>query len=639
MTPEEYEKVHAVLSQLVDHEPAERDTILDSLCRDDRRLKAMVKKMLAHTDGSTFSLLDIAAPPSEETHLDAEHGSDEGLPTQIGPYRVLRRIGAGGMGTVYEAEQENPRRIVALKVVRPDVVSPKALKRLTYEAHVLGQIHHPHVAKVFDGGVTEQGRPYFVMELVEGIPITQYCDRNRLSINERIDLFILVCQAVQHAHQKGIIHRDLKPSNVLVECKEGKVIPKIIDFGIAKITSEQLAGNTFVTEQGQMIGTPAYMSPEQADPSNQDIDTRSDIYSLGVLLYELLTGSLPFDLQFGPASGLAEIQRIIREEEPPRPSTRLSDATIVSSVDRGAHPAGQGEAAAVERRADVRSLTRRIRGDLDWIVMKCLEKDRARRYETANGLVLDIRRHLENEVVLAGPPAAGYRLKKFLRRNKGAAAVVVALIVILSGGVVATTAMYLRAEAERERTIEARRQEQQAQRAAEASREVAEAVRNFLTEMLAEADPDRAKGKDVTVREVLDRAVERIKTDLADRPESEAAVRETIGNTYIGLRRFTSAEKQLRAALAIRLELFGDHHPDVATSMNYLAYALYLGGRIVESEQLLREALQLRHTLVDMGYANVVADSLRQLSQLVRGTGDPVQADSLMKESRGLVRE
>jgi serine/threonine protein kinase len=398
---------------------AERLAFLRGACGADAALLARVQVLLqAHETAREFL-------PGEPAGQTIPGGMDEKPGDRIGRYKLREKIGEGGCGVVYVAEQEEPvRRKVALKVIKLGMDTKQVIARFEAERQALAMMDHPHIAKVLDAGATDTGRPYFVMELVRGIRITDYCDQNNLPTQERLNLFIKVCQAIQHAHQKGIIHRDIKPSNILVTLHDGVPVPKVIDFGIAKATEGRLADATVYTQLHQFIGTPAYMSPEQAEMSGLDIDTRSDIYGLGVLLYELLTGCTPFDPKELMASGIDAMRKTIREEEPLRPSTRLTEelraeeATPRRATDGLAIPT-QGEiSAGSRRRLRLKEQIARIRGDLDWIVMKCLEKDRSRRYETANGLAADLKRHLNNEPVVARPPSAAYRLQKACRRNR-----------------------------------------------------------------------------------------------------------------------------------------------------------------------------------------------------------------------------
>ncbi len=402
----------------------ERAVFLDHACANDPAMRLAVETLLKHHKEDEF----MQPRGLQSAPLSALEKPGD----RIGRYRLLQQIGEGGCGVVYMAEQEEPvRRKVALKVVKLGMDTKSVIARFEAERQALALMDHPNIAKVLDAGATETGRPYFVMELVRGIKITEYCDQNNLSTRDRLDLFIKVCHAIQHAHQKGIIHRDIKPSNILVTLRDGVPVPKVIDFGIAKATGDQrLTDKTLFTAFQQFIGTPAYMSPEQAEMSELGVDTRSDIYSLGVLLYELLTGQTPFDSALLLQAGLDEIRRIIRHQEPVRPSTRLS--TMIE---------GNLTQAARQRRAEPAKLSAMIRGDLDWIVMKALEKDRSRRYETANGLAADIQRHLANEPVMARPPSKLYRFQKLAGRNKiafvSASAVTVALIVALAIAIVA----------------------------------------------------------------------------------------------------------------------------------------------------------------------------------------------------------
>jgi tetratricopeptide (TPR) repeat protein/serine/threonine protein kinase len=402
-------------------DPAERPAYLDRVCAGDPALRSQVEQLLeAHQGPGAF--MERPAPVLVAT---VDEPAAERPGTVIGPYKLLEPIGEGGFGVVFLAEQTQPvRRKVALKVLKPGMDSAQVVARFEAERQALALMDHPHIARVFDGGQTASGRPYFVMELVKGLPITRFCDDNRLTVRQRLELFVSVCAAVQHAHHKGIIHRDLKPSNILVTRHDTTPVVKVIDFGIAKALGQELTDKTLFTGLAQMIGTPLYMSPEQAGLSGLDIDTRSDIYSLGVLLYELLTGTTPFDKERFKEADYDELRRIIREEEPPRPSTRLSTLGPAAPT------------VSARRGSDPKRLSQLLCGELDWIVMKALDKDRGRRYETANGFAMDVQRYLADEPVLACPPSAGYRFRKFARRNKGTlvtAALLGAMLLVVAG--------------------------------------------------------------------------------------------------------------------------------------------------------------------------------------------------------------
>jgi tetratricopeptide (TPR) repeat protein len=434
----------AVFTAAVTLAAAERAAYLDQACAGDPALRLKIQALLrVHDDVGDFleAPAEAAAPPPNPAAPAGPRGTvrinpvpDEKVGTRIGRYKLREKIGEGGCGVVYVADQEEPvRRRVALKVIKLGMDTNSVIARFEAERQALAMMDHPNIAKVLDAGATETGRPYFVMELVRGIRITEYCDQNNLSVPERLKLFTQVCQAIQHAHQKGIIHRDIKPSNILVTLHDGVPVPKVIDFGIAKATEGRLTDLTVYTELHQFIGTPAYMSPEQAEMSGLNIDTRSDIYALGVLLYELLTGQTPFDPKELLKSGLDEMRRTIREQEPQRPSTRLS---TMLNADLTAIAKGHGTQAP--------KLVHLIRGDLDWVVMKALEKDRTRRYETANGLAMDIQRHLNNEPVIACPPTNFYRFQKMVRRNKGAFAAATAVFAALIAGLGVSTCLFVR---------------------------------------------------------------------------------------------------------------------------------------------------------------------------------------------------
>jgi serine/threonine protein kinase len=427
---------------------AERSVYVGQACAGEIALRRRVEALLAAFEQAGSFLQRPAGEPQstpEFASLGQRGGSDlaEGPGTAIGPYKLLEQIGEGGFGVVFLAEQQQPvRRQVALKVLKPGMDSRQVIARFEAERQALAIMDHPNIARVLDGGATASGRPYFVMELVRGTPITRYCDDNHLTVRQRLELFGDVCRAVQHAHQKGIIHRDLKPSNILIALFDGKPLVKVIDFGVAKATGQGLTEGTLFTGLGAVVGTPEYMSPEQAEPDNQDIDTRSDIYALGVLLYELLTGSTPLTRKRVKEAALLELLRVIREEEPPRPSTRLSNTEELPSI-------------SAQRQTEPPRLTKLVRGELDWIAMKCLEKDRNRRYESANSLAMDVLRYLADEPVLAGPPSAGYRLRKFARRHRlglAVAGLVLFFLVLLCS--VAGWAWRDRAARERETELE-----------------------------------------------------------------------------------------------------------------------------------------------------------------------------------------
>jgi serine/threonine protein kinase len=435
------DEARSIFMMALEHEPGRWDEFVGEACASDAELRARVDELLrAHRElGAIGDVRPRApAPPSGAPPL-------EGPGAMIGPYRLLEQIGEGGFGIVYMAEQVLPvRRKVALKIIKPGMDTRQVVARFEAERQALALMDHPNIARVLDGGASATGRPYFVMELVRGVTITAFCDENRLPLEVRVDLFITVCKAVQHAHQKGIIHRDIKPSNVMVSVHDDKHVVKVIDFGIAKAVGQQLTEKTLFTSFAQMIGTPPYMSPEQAQLSGLDVDTRSDIYALGVLLYELLTGTTPFDQARLRTAAFDEIRRIIREETPPRPSTRLNSADASTAT------------ASARRGSDPRRLSQLIRGELDWIVMKCLEKDRNRRYETANGLAMDLARFLNREAVQACPPSPAYRLRVFTRRHRATLGMAALLLAVAVAGGALTVWQAVRAAAERDGALRTR---------------------------------------------------------------------------------------------------------------------------------------------------------------------------------------
>ncbi|MFQ6052123.1 MAG: tetratricopeptide repeat protein [Candidatus Hydrothermarchaeota archaeon] len=526
--------------------------------------------------------------------------------TLAGKYKLIKKLGEGGMGAVFLAEQTEPvRRRVALKIIKLGMDTKQVVARFEAERQALAVMDHPNIAKVYDGGATQTGRPYFVMELVRGMPIIEYCDKHKLSMRERLELFIPICHAIQHAHQKGLIHRDLKPSNVLVTVQDNKPIPKIIDFGIAKAIDHRLTQQTLYTEQGQLIGTPEYMSPEQAEMSGLDVDTRTDIYSLGVMLYELLVGVLPFDPKTLRSAGFGEIQRIIRETYPPKASTRLSSLGDTQSV------------IAEHRRTDPTSLHRQLKGDLDWILMKAMEKDRTRRYETANAMALDIQRHISNEPVLARPPSTMYQLQKLVARHKTIFAFVGLLFVLLLGFAITMTVQSARIATERDR----------------ADREAtkAMAINTFLMETLGSANPIEGSSRDITVVEALKTATEKIAESFVEQPEVEAEVRHTIGITYLRLGHYEDAEKLLRSALEIFQNTLGRDHPDIAGPLTSLGILRHELGDYNEAESLYREALAIKRKL--HGDENEeVLNILNNLALLIQDKGDIEAAEPLFRK-------
>jgi tetratricopeptide (TPR) repeat protein len=534
---------------------------------------------------------------------------------RIGRYKLLQQIGEGGCGVVYMAEQEEPvRRRVALKIIKLGMDTRRVVARFEAERQALALMDHPHIAKVLDAGATDSGRPFFVMELVRGVRITEYCDQQKLGTRERLELFMLLCQAIQHAHQKGVIHRDIKPSNVLVALHDGKALPMVIDFGIAKATQQQLTDKTLFTEYHQLIGTPAYMSPEQAEAGGLDIDTRSDIYSLGVLLYELLTGRTPFDPEQWREGGLQEFRRHMREEEPPRPSTRLSTMTD-----------GDLTSVARHRHAEPQRLTSQVRGELDWIVMKSIEKDRARRYESASALAEDIQRFLRHEPVSAAAPGAWYRFKKFARRHQGALAASGAIAALLVAGVVVSAWQAARAT--------------RARRAADHAARKSEQVAAFLTDMLQSVGPAVALGRDTRLLlEVVDKAAARVGRDLKDQPEVEAELRDTIGRTYYDLGDLAKAEPMLREALRLGKAAFRPDSPRTAGILNNLATTLQAAGNLKEAEALQREALAIYRQRYG-GTNDLTATALNNLAGVLWAAQQLPDAEALYRQALGLYRE
>jgi serine/threonine protein kinase len=511
--------------------PEDRAAYLDEACGDNGPLRRRIEALLNASEQSG-AFLEVSAAPTLRRTPAASIPLAEKPGDKVGRYKLLQQIGEGGCGVVYMAEQEEPvRRRVALKIIKLGMDTRNVIARFEAERQALAMMDHPNIAKVFDAGATETGRPYFVMELVRGVKITDYCDEQKLSTRERLGLFMQVCHAIQHAHQKGIIHRDIKPSNILVTVNDGVPVPKVIDFGIAKATTDQLlTDKTIFTAFEQFIGTPAYMSPEQATMTNLDIDTRSDIYALGVLLYELLTGKTPFDANELLAIGLDAMRRTICEKEPERPSTRLSTM-----------PHHELGTTAMRRRLDSPKLISELRGDLDCVVMRALEKDRARRYETANGLAMDIQRHLNNEPIEARPPGKAYVLTKLVRRHKLAFAAAGIVAFTLLGGILVSSWYAVRAT--------------RAEKVAEKERQQAIAEKTKAQE--AEADANMAN-------------------DLLQQ-EGAGRLNETL--------------PLLEEKFKLQKSKFGPEHPDTLKTLNRLASVYATADRMTEAIRLFSEVL------------------------------------------------
>jgi serine/threonine protein kinase len=630
---------------------AERSAYVAAQCGGDEALLREVDDLLRH-QAEMASAGELR--PGDETIDQGDAAIREGVGTPIGPYKLLQQIGEGGMGVVFLAEQQRPvRRQVALKVIKAGMDTRQVVARFESERQALALMDHPNIAKVLDAGTTDTGRPYFVMELVKGLPITKYCDAHHIEPRQRLELFMHVCQAVQHAHQKGIIHRDLKPCNVLIAQYDGEPAPKVIDFGVAKATGQRLTERTMFTGFGDVIGTIEYMSPEQAEVNQLDVDTRSDIYSLGVLLYELLTGSTPLEHKRVMNAGLLEMLRVVREEEPPKPSTRLSTAGDLPSI-------------AASRGLEPKKLSGIVQGELDWIVMKALEKDRNRRYETANGLALDVQRYLADEAVHACPPSIAYRVRKFARRNRGPVLAGVVIFLLLAAGVIGTSLGLLQAlkEAGKKETAlqaetiqrqraeanagAARRQENEAlkqTRAAEQQAAIARAVTDFLnSDLLQQADvykqdinPEAPPDRDLKVRDALDRAAGLIGERFENQPLVEAAIRHILGATYRHLGDYAKAEEHLARALQLRRENLGEEHVETLKTLTQLG-SLHINLRdFARAEPELEQAL--KGLIRSLGEREAsTCEAMRFLALCYRVEGHPEKAESLALRSVEIAR-
>lgn len=626
-----------------------REEYLSKVGQADPALRARVNELLQSDAPSTFLATVVTNdPPRARSSVSARF---EGPGSTIGRYKLLQEIGEGGMGSVFMAAQEEPvKRRVAVKIVKQGMDTRQVVARFEAERQALALMDHPNIAKVLDAGATDSGRPFFVMELVKGVPIDVFCDKRLLSPRQRLELFIQVCHAIQHAHLKGIIHRDIKPSNVMV-VEDGPVpLPKVIDFGIAKATHQKLTEKTLFTNLGQMVGTPAYMSPEQAEMGGLDIDTRTDVYSLGVLLYKLLTGTTPFAEKRLQSVGYGELQRIILEEDPDHPSTRLSTMTDDEQT-----------SIAKNRGIDTAELRRQMKGDLDWIVMKALEKDRSRRYESASALALDIQRHLNDEVVEAAAPGAFYRFGKFARRHRTLVGSMAAVFVALLIGAIGMTALYLQARAQRESAVtawesaesqatraeEARNAEAQLRLVAEAAEQAARvettnatALADFLTGLFEDADPIGRHGRafgsrpgvgaNLTAREIIDRGAARLKDSFHTDPNIRALLLDKIGTVYLSLGLFNEADPLVRESLSLREKSFGPTHPNVAASLQTLGMLQLYRQEFDQAQATMQRALDIRvrefgddhplvsDTLLDLGVVMLVEDNMLEAQELMQ---------------------
>jgi serine/threonine protein kinase/tetratricopeptide (TPR) repeat protein len=563
------------IAALEKDDPAERAAYLDQACGDGALRQRIERWLAAHA--AAGGILDRPVGPEPPTVAFQPILEQAGA--VIGGYKLIEPIGEGGMGKVWMAQQTEPvKRLVALKLIKAGMDSKQVIARFEAERQALALMDHANIARVLDAGTTGAGRPYFVMDLVKGVPITRYCDEHRLTPRQRLELFIPVCQAVQHAHQKGIIHRDLKPSNVIIALYDGKPVPKVIDFGVAKAAGQSLTDKTLVTGFGNIIGTLEYMSPEQAEINQLDIDTRSDIYSLGVLLYELLTGSPPFTKKELEKAGMLEMLRVIREKEPSKPSTKLSTAEGLPTLaaNRGTEPA---------------KLTKLVRGELDWLVMKALEKDRARRYETANGLAMDVERYLCDEPVLACPPSAGYRLRKFARRNR----VVLATAAVVAAALVVGTALacWQAVRATRAEAAEKQAKESALKREGE-TKAVLEFVENKVIAAARPKGQEGGQGYDVKLADAIQAALPFVEKGFSGQPLIEARLRMTMGISFWYLGHDQTALEQFEAARQLYTRHLGPDHHDTLWSINNLANSYGGVGRIQEALQLREETLRLR---------------------------------------------
>jgi eukaryotic-like serine/threonine-protein kinase len=520
---------------------------------------------------------------------------------EIGPYRLLRQLGEGGMGVVYHAHQVQPiRRDVALKIIKPGMDSKQIIARFEGERQALAVMDHPNIARVLDTGTTDKGLPYFVMELVEGIPINRYCDSKRLTIRQRLELFVPLCEAIQHAHQKGIIHRDIKPSNILVAEQEGRAVLKVIDFGLAKALGPQTNDATVLTNLWAVVGTLAYMSPEQAELTRHDIDTRTDVYSLGAMLYELLAGTTPLQHDSIVGRSYAETLQRIRQEENPLPSARLRRSSTSLEI-------------AERRQIEPARLPKLLQRELDWIVMKAIEKERARRYSTPSELAADITRYLNDEPVLACPPSAVYRTRKFVRRHRFGVAIAIATAIPLLALAISIPIQGRRVLRERDKALTAEK--------------TATQVSSFLIDLFKVADPTKTGGA-ITAREILDRGAQKVRTELDGQPLVKARLMETLGIVYDNIGLYDQALPLLETSLATRRKLLGEEDLDAAASLSAVGNLWYDKGEFAKARPMLDEVLRIREKLLGPDDLEV-ASSLHNLANTNFGLGNYTEAERL----------
>ena len=591
MSSEQHRRAKEVFLAACDLLGEGRDAFIASTCGDDSALLDEVRSLLRfHDDGAAGELPGPA-------------GISHQIGDLVGPYRLLATLGEGGMGVVYEAEQQEPvRRRVALKLVKWGMDTREVLARFDGERQALALMDHPAIAHVLEAGATEQGRPFFAMELVTGEPITSYCDRRQLTVAQRLRLLVQVCHGVQHAHQKGIIHRDLKPSNVLVTEQDEQPVPKIIDFGVAKAMGTGSAAVADLTRLGQWIGTPEYMSPEQAGLGETDVDTRSDVYSLGVILHELLVGSVPFAVDSAGPVALDEVRRRIRDEAPRRPSTAArtrGDGSWEAAKARGTDPSG---------------LARTLRGDLDWITMKALDKERSRRYGSAAELAADIERHLHNEPVTARPPNAAYRIGKLVRRNRVAVTAAAVVVVALVAGTVAATIGLMRAEQE-----------------AAAAQQASEMLIGIFQEM----DPSMPFGYSKSVRELLDLGAERVGGALAQRPVQKARIVGTIGQVYFSLGQYDQARRLLEQALSLQREHLRASDPSLIATLAALGWVHSLTADYRAARRYAEEAVALAEAAYGPGH-RITLGCRDNLAWLLWKTGSYAEARAMLDDALAL---